>query len=103
MNTKVRPNTYTSFRDYDIQALEHQSYRNNVTDPTKSKDIDFPTDVERVFFVVTSLSRDKSIYPDAASFRVTLPEEYTEVLSVELSAGVIPNKGGIIQDGYVLL
>lgn len=102
MYTKVRP-TYYPNAQYDPRLMEHMTYRNQISDPVPTTDPEIQYDYERKFIFVSSSSRDRVQYPDPAHFKVQLPEVYRDVVSVELSGGVLPNQGGIHADGYLLL
>lgn len=102
MNTKIRPTYYEP--SYDPRLLQHMTYRNNISDPipqTDSAEIQY--DYERKFLFISSSMRDRSQYPDPASFRIQFSEPYRDVASIGLSLGVLPNLGNISADGYLLL
>lgn len=44
-------------------------------------------------FVVDSRDRDYIIYPNANNYKINVPEEYRDVVSVELALAQIPNSG----------
>jgi hypothetical protein len=102
MYTKVRP-SYNGALVYDPRLMEHMTYRNQISDPVPQQDPEIQYDYDRKFVFVSSASRDREQYPDPAYFKVQLPETYRDVVSVELCAGVLPNRGGIHSDGYILL
>ncbi len=104
MFTKVRPTYYDNQR-YDPRMLEHMTYKNNISDPvifqTDPPEVQY--DIERKYIVIASQFRDRSQYPNPAHFRIQFPEPFRDVVSIELSGGVLPNKGNISGDGYILL
>lgn len=104
MNTKIRPTYYETPR-YDPRMLEHMTFKNNLSDPVKFQ-VDPPEvqyDIERRFLLISSTMRDRTQYPDPAYFRIQFSEAFRDVVSIELSAGVLPNAGNIAGDGYLLL
>jgi len=102
MYTKIRPKP-VEIPNYDPRMMDYMTYRNNITDPAPAKDPDIPYEIERHFLFVSSNMRDVSQYPDPAQFRVELVQPFNDVVSIELSAGVMPNQGNISNDGYLLL
>lgn len=104
MNTKVRPTFLFQEDRYDPKVLDNMTYRNNISDPGSwQTDPEIMYELERRFYHVSSISRDRNLYPDAASFRISFPEPVREILSIELAGGVLPNAGNISSDGYLLL
>jgi hypothetical protein len=105
MNTKVRPRAF-DIPDYDPRLLQHMTYRNQISDPVSSPQLDPPDltyEYEKRYLFVTSAMRDRTQYPDPAYFKVQFPETYRDIYSIELSAGTLPNAGNISGDGYLLL
>lgn len=103
MNTKIRPKP-VSIPNYDPRAMEYMTYRNNITDPVPQTDTpEVAYDIERHFLYINSAMRDRNQYPDSAYFRIKLMEPFRDVVSIELSSGVLPNQGNIGGDGYLLL
>ena len=102
MNTKITKAYYQN--DYkELPVLNHLTYRNQLTDPINSTDPKVNFEVQRNFFLVSSAMRDKTLYPDPASFKITLPTVYRDIVSMELYGGVLPNLNGIALDAYLLL
>ena len=59
---------------------------------------------QRNFVFVSSRDRDVTVYPSPGNFKITLPQDgYTNVVSVELVAGTVPNQDGVTADPYLLL
>lgn len=103
MHTKIRPR-YCETNDYDPRLMEHMTYRNQITEPVAQTDpSDLFYEVERRFFFVNSAMRDRTQYPDPANFRINFNEAFRDVVSIELSAGTLPNAGNISGDAYLLL
>lgn len=100
--TKIRPRP-VEIPNYNPQMLDFMTYRNSITDPVPEKDPDIQYEVERNYLFVSSSMRDKSQYPDPSNFRIELSEPLRDVVSIELSSGVLPNQGNISGDGYLLL
>lgn len=94
MYTKVRPQ-YCDNR-YDPRMMDHMTYRNQISDPMLNPE---PTDLlyetKRKFLVVTSSMRDRTQYRDPAYFKINFNEPFLDVVSIELSAGTLPNLGDI--------
>jgi hypothetical protein len=83
--------------------MEHMTYRNQLSDPVPATDPLVEHEYERHYLFVSSASRDRVQYPDPAHFKIQIPGAYRDIVSVELSAGVLPNQGGIHSDGYLIL
>ena len=101
MNTKIMPR-YCD-QSYDPRMMQHMTFRNQITDPIPTTDPEIHYEIERHFLFISSTMRERSQYLDPAHFRVTFREPFKDVVSVELSAGVLPNQGNISSDAYVLL
>lgn len=103
MYTKVKPR-YEECRNYDPRMMEHMTYRNSITEPVPQFDPpELQYEYERKFFFVSSSMRDRNQYPDPANFKIQFPEPFRDVVSIELSAGTLPNAGNISGDAYLLL
>jgi len=102
MNTKIRPRAL-EIPNYDPRLMEHMTYRNQITDPVPQTDPEVAWETERHFLYINSSMRDRDQYPDSANFRIKLMEPFRDVVSIELSSGVLPNQGNIGGDGYLLL
>lgn len=103
MYTKIRPRP-VEIPNYDPRMMDYMTYRNNITDPVRPhQDPEIQYDVEKQYLLISSSMRDRSQYPDPANFRIELSEPLREVVSIELSQGVLPNQGNIAADGYLLL
>lgn len=107
MNTKILPCYKQDQPSYDPRIMDFTTYRNSVTDPAPAQDVpsDFQVDfeIERNFIFVSSIMRDRDRYPDSASFKINFAQPFYEVMSIELQSGVLPNGGGISNDGYLIL
>lgn len=103
MYTKIRPRP-VEIPNYDPRMMDYMTYRNNITDPAKPyQDPEIQYEMERQYVLISSSMRDRSQYLDPANFRIELSEPLRDVISIELSQGVLPNQGNIASDGYVLL
>jgi len=102
MNTKIRPRP-VEIPNYDPRLMDYMTYRNNVTDPVIEKDPEILYETERHYLFISSSMRDRSQYPDPSNFKIELSEPFRDVISIELSSGVLPNQGNISGDGYLLL
>jgi hypothetical protein len=105
MNTKVRSHLLSvqSTPTYNPNMLEFATYRNSITDGAPQHDADVLWDENRHYLFISSTMRDRFAYPDPAYFKIPLFDNFQDVVSVELAAGVLPNQGNISGDGYVLL
>lgn len=54
-------------------------------------------------FVIDSRDRDKQLYPEPNNYRIPIPDEYKNVISVELVQGVIPRNPYTISSNCNLL
>lgn len=103
MNTKIRPRP-VDIPNYDPRMMDYMTYRNNIADPARPhEDPEIQYEIERQYLFISSSMRDRSQYLDPANFRIELSEPLRDVISIELSQGVLPNQGNIAGDGYVLL
>ena len=102
MNTKIRPRP-VEIPNYDPRIMDYMTYRNNITDPVPANDPELSFELERHFLFISSSMRDRSQYPDPSNFKIELAEPLRDVVSIELSSGVLPNQGNIAGDGYLLL
>lgn len=103
MHTKIPPRP-VEIPDYNPRMMDYMTYRNNITDPEPYQDpSDLLYETERHYLFVSSSMRDRSQYPDPAYFKLELPEPFRDIVSIELSSGVLPNQGNIANDGYLLL
>jgi hypothetical protein len=59
--------------------------------------------VERNFAFITSRDRNIAVFPKSTNFNITLPDDYNDVVSVELTAGTVPNLDGVVNEPYLLL
>ena len=59
--------------------------------------------IERNFLFATSRDRDIVSYPTTTEFKIELPEEYHDIVCVELTAGTVPNLDNVTNDPYLLL
>lgn len=104
MNTKIRSTaTIGDNESYNPRLLEHMTYRNNISEPilyTEPPELQY--ELERKYLWVSSTTRDRTLYPNSANFKVNFPA-YRDVLSIELSGGILPSQGNIVDDGYILL
>lgn len=55
------------------------------------------------YLIVTSKSRDATLYPSSSNFSVELQDEYRNIRSIELVQAIIPDKGNVTQEPYLLL
>lgn len=55
------------------------------------------------FLVVSSRSRDHTVYPGTSHYRLSLPKEYKNVHSIELVQAIIPDKNNVALEPYLLL
>jgi hypothetical protein len=55
------------------------------------------------FLVVSSKDRDPSIYQNPNSFRITLPNVYRNICSIELIQCILPHKNNILLEPYITL
>jgi hypothetical protein len=107
MNTKILPDYVRCKSTYDPRIMDFTTFRNSMTDPVPSEDVppEFHVEyeLERNFVFVSSIMRDRSKYPNSASFKIDFAQPLFEVVSIEVQSGVIPTTGGITNDGYLLL
>jgi hypothetical protein len=59
--------------------------------------------IERNFAFITSRDRNTTSFPKTTHFNITLPDDYNDVVSVELTAGTVPNLDGVTNEPYLLL
>ena len=59
--------------------------------------------VEEHYIFASSLDRDTSAYPKTSQFKLSLPDQFQNIVSIELSAGSVPNLGSVDADPYLLL
>ena len=59
--------------------------------------------IHRHFVFVSSSLRDRDKYPMTTDFKIDLPKEYRDVISVELTAGNLPNLDSISDDAFLFL
>jgi hypothetical protein len=102
MNTKIPPPPIETANN-DPRLMEHKTYRNAISEPAPPLDPLVDYEIERHFLYVNSAMRDRSQYPNPASFKLNLLEPFRDVISIELFSGVLPNQGNIYGDQYVLL
>ena len=55
------------------------------------------------YLIITSKSRDTTLYPSSSNFSVELNDEYRNIKSIELIQAIIPDKGAVTQEPYLLL
>lgn len=55
------------------------------------------------YLVVTSKSRNSTVYPSTSNFQVTLDKEYKNIKSIELVQAIFPDKSSVTQQPYLLL
>jgi hypothetical protein len=101
-HTKIRPRP-VEIPNYDPRMMDYMTYRNNITDPVVQSDPEMAFETERNYLFISSSMRDRSQYPDPSNFKIELSEPLRDIVSIELSSGVLPNKGNIAGDGYLLL
>lgn len=100
--TKIKPRP-VEIPNYDPRMMDYMTYRNNVTDPVPAMDPEFQFETERIYLFISSSMRNRSQYPDPSHFKIELSEPLRDIVSIELSSGVLPNQGNISGDGYLLL
>lgn len=59
--------------------------------------------IERNFAFVSSRDRNTVSFPKTSEFSIKLPDDYNDVVSVELTAGTVPNLDSISDEPYLLL
>lgn len=55
------------------------------------------------YLVVTSKSRNATIYPSTSNFQLQLDKEYRNIRSIELIQAIFPDKSSVTQQPYLLL
>ena len=88
MYTKKPRPPYRSATSEEISVLEHDTYRNNISDPVRAlipSAADFP---HYEYVVVSSSSRDRSRYPNPADFVFHFDRK--DIQQVELISGYVP-------------
>ncbi|KAJ3221897.1 hypothetical protein HDU81_010271 [Chytriomyces hyalinus] len=107
MNTKIYKQHYTSIAeeaDRELPPLHFHGVRNNISDPSPSNTAPAkPFEIKRNFVIISSADRDRTRFPDSASFDVKLPDMYRDVVSMALYGGTIPNINHVGSDAYLLL
>lgn len=58
---------------------------------------------KEAYLIVTSKSRDITLFPSSSNFSVELNDEYRNIRSIELIQAIIPDKGNVTQEPYLLL
>lgn len=58
---------------------------------------------ERNFCFVTSRDRNTTVFPKTSEFTIALPDDYNDVVCVELTAGTVPNLDAVSSEPYLLL
>lgn len=55
------------------------------------------------FLFITSRSRNTTMYPSTSNYSIDLDNEYRNIRSIELVQAIIPDKGNVTQEPYLLL
>lgn len=55
------------------------------------------------FLIITSRSRNTTMFPSTSNFSIDLDNEYKNIRSIELVQAIIPDKGDVTKEPYLLL
>lgn len=84
--------------------LEHETYRNSLTEPASTEFQSLGSRSHRSSYVhISSLMRDKNKYSNPASFQIDLDRDYRQVIGLRLIQGTISNTTSVADIPYILL
>ena len=103
MNTKIRPSFNYQDTNLDLDRFDYNSFTNNLTDPRLSSTEQIEYEHKKNYIFISSIDRDRSLYPSPSNFKIDLPERLCDVECIEIVAGTLPNLDGINVDPYIYL
>lgn len=97
--------------NYKYESFNKNSFDTNLIDTDTSKKIPLSLSHEpnikyskRIdYIVITSKDRDLQNYPTPSKYVINLPREFKNITTIEIVAGIIPDKNNVLQEPYLLL